>query len=134
MRLLMNLPRQTPQRPRKAQGAIRRSTRPTRLLRECSLIRRAQQLSEEGVADSDAADRLSAILQDPRGLDFTVGFVDRVVGTDDVHAAADALVDVARLTPDTMSALDRAQVKAGAALAPVLPQVVVPAARARHRP
>ncbi|MEV0983030.1 bifunctional proline dehydrogenase/L-glutamate gamma-semialdehyde dehydrogenase [Brevibacterium sp. NPDC049920] len=84
-------------------------------------------------AKDAAADRLAAVLSDPNGLDFTVGFVDRVVGTDDVHAAADALVDVARLTPDTMSALDRAQVKAGAALAPVLPQVVVPAARARLR-
>ena len=84
-------------------------------------------------ARTPAADRLSAVLSDPNGLDFTVGFVDRVVGTDDVRAAADALVDIAQLTPETMSALDRAQIRAGAALAPLAPQLVAPAARARLR-
>ncbi|GAA4284554.1 proline dehydrogenase family protein [Brevibacterium daeguense] len=80
-----------------------------------------------------SAARLAAVLSDPNGLDFTVGFVDRVVGTDDIHAAAEALTDIAELTPETMSALDRAQIRAGAALAPVLPRIVVPAARARLR-
>ena len=37
------------------------------------------------------------------------------------------------MAPATISALDRAQIKAGSALAPVAPQVVVPAARARLR-
>ncbi|MDN6666687.1 MAG: aldehyde dehydrogenase, partial [Brevibacterium sp.] len=84
-------------------------------------------------AKNPAAERLSAVLSDPNGLDFTVGFVDRVVRTDDVHAAADALTEVAKLAPETMSALDRAQIKTGAALAPVLPHIVVPAARTRLR-
>lgn len=84
-------------------------------------------------AKNPAAERLSAVLSDPNGLDFTVGFVDRVVRTDDVHAAADALNEVGKLAPATMSALDRAQIKAGAALAKVMPQVVVPAARTRLR-
>ncbi|QQB15617.1 MULTISPECIES: bifunctional proline dehydrogenase/L-glutamate gamma-semialdehyde dehydrogenase [Brevibacterium] len=84
-------------------------------------------------AKNPAAERLSAVLSDPNGLDFTVGFVDRVVRTDDVHAAADALAEVGRLAPETMSKLDRAQIKAGAALAKVMPQVVVPAARTRLR-
>ncbi|MCI4012864.1 bifunctional proline dehydrogenase/L-glutamate gamma-semialdehyde dehydrogenase [Brevibacterium sp. ZH18] len=84
-------------------------------------------------AKNPAAERLSAVLSDPNGLDFTVGFVDRVVRTDDVHAAADALAEVGKLAPETMSALDRAQIKTGAALARALPQVVVPAARTRLR-
>ena len=84
-------------------------------------------------AKNPAAERLSAVLSDENGLDFTVGFVDRVVRTDDVHAAADALTEVGKLAPETMSYLDRAQIKAGAALAKIAPQVVVPAARTRLR-
>ncbi|WP_208091481.1 bifunctional proline dehydrogenase/L-glutamate gamma-semialdehyde dehydrogenase [Brevibacterium pigmentatum] len=84
-------------------------------------------------AKNPAAERLSAVLSDDNGLDFTVGFVDRVVRTDDVHAAADALAEVGKLTPETMSYLDRAQIKAGAALGKIAPQVVVPAARTRLR-
>jgi RHH-type proline utilization regulon transcriptional repressor/proline dehydrogenase/delta 1-pyrroline-5-carboxylate dehydrogenase len=84
-------------------------------------------------AKNPAAERLSAVLSDPNGLDFTVGFVDRVVRTDDVHAAADALAEVGKLAPETMSKLDRAQIKAGAALGRIAPQVVVPAARTRLR-
>ena len=38
-----------------------------------------------------AADRLATVLQDPHGLEFTVGFVDRVVRTEDVRAAGRAL-------------------------------------------
>ncbi|GAA1999367.1 bifunctional proline dehydrogenase/L-glutamate gamma-semialdehyde dehydrogenase [Brevibacterium samyangense] len=85
------------------------------------------------VAKNPSAERLSAVLSDPNGLDFTVGFVDRVIRTDDPVAAAGALRDIAQLAPETLSRLDRAQITAGAALAPFLPQVVVPAARARLR-
>ena len=53
-------------------------------------------------AKHPAAERLSAVLSDENGLDFTVGFVDRVVRTDDVHAAADALTEVGKLAPETM--------------------------------
>ncbi|KLU10307.1 proline dehydrogenase family protein [Kocuria sp. SM24M-10] len=80
-----------------------------------------------------AADRLATVLQDPHGLEFTVGFVDRVVRTEDVRAAARALRAVAEIVPRTMPAADRAQIRAGAAMASTAPQVVVPAARARLR-
>ena len=80
-----------------------------------------------------SADRLAAILGDEGGVDFTVGFVDRVIRTEDPHAASAALVDIAEAAPGSLPALDRAQIRAGAALAPVIPQVVVPAARARMR-
>jgi RHH-type proline utilization regulon transcriptional repressor/proline dehydrogenase/delta 1-pyrroline-5-carboxylate dehydrogenase len=80
-----------------------------------------------------AAKRLAAVLSDPNGLDFTVGFVDRVVRTEDRDAAATALADLGEITPKTLSWLDRAQIRAGAALATTLPQVVIPVAKNRIR-
>lgn len=80
-----------------------------------------------------SAERLSAVLSDPNGLDFTVGFVDRVVRTEDQRAAGRALSELGAIMPDTLSALDKAQIRMGSALAPVIPQVVVPAARQRIR-
>ena len=80
-----------------------------------------------------SAQRLSAVLKDPNGLDFTVGFVDRVIGTEDTRAAAEALTELGEHVPASLSPLDRAQIKAGAVAAPRLPGVVIPAARARMR-
>lgn len=80
-----------------------------------------------------AAKRLAAVLSDPHGLDFTVGFVDRVVRTEDRKAAATALAELGSITPETLSFLDRAQIKMGAALATTLPNIVIPAAKSRIR-
>ncbi|WFN93990.1 bifunctional proline dehydrogenase/L-glutamate gamma-semialdehyde dehydrogenase [Gordonia sihwensis] len=80
-----------------------------------------------------SARRLASVLSDPRGLDFTVGFVDRVIGTEDQKAAAQALAELAASTPATLGAWDRLQIKAGGVLAERLPGVVIPAARARMR-
>ncbi|MDX5028748.1 hypothetical protein, partial [Streptococcus suis] len=55
--------------------------------------------TNKSAAKNPAAERLSAVLSDPNGLDFTVGFVDRVVRTDDANAAADALAEVGKLAP-----------------------------------
>jgi RHH-type proline utilization regulon transcriptional repressor/proline dehydrogenase/delta 1-pyrroline-5-carboxylate dehydrogenase len=85
------------------------------------------------VKANPSAERLSAVLSDPNGLDFTVGFVDRVVRTEDQRAAGRALAELGTIMPDTLSALDKAQIRMGSALAPVIPQVVVPAARHRIR-
>ena len=73
------------------------------------------------------------MLSDPNGLPFTSGFVDRVIRIEDTKAAARALTEVARLTPENMSLADRAQIQAGAALATAMPDLVIPAARARLR-
>lgn len=73
------------------------------------------------------------MLSDPNGLPFTSGFVDRVIRIEDTKAAARALTEVARLTPESMSLADRAQIQAGAALATAMPDLVIPAARARLR-
>ncbi|MEY8565672.1 bifunctional proline dehydrogenase/L-glutamate gamma-semialdehyde dehydrogenase [Corynebacteriaceae bacterium 7-707] len=85
------------------------------------------------VKANPSAERLSAVLSDPNGLDFTVGFVDRVVRTEDQRAAGRALAELGSIMPDTLSALDKAQIRMGSALAPVIPQIVVPAARQRIR-
>ncbi|WP_080796094.1 bifunctional proline dehydrogenase/L-glutamate gamma-semialdehyde dehydrogenase [Corynebacterium pacaense] len=91
-------------------------------------------VSSEGRATPHAsAARLSAVLSDPNGLDFTVGFVDRVVRTEDERAAARALTELGGITPRTLPALDRAQIRVGAAVARYLPSVVIPAARTRIR-
>ncbi|MGJ9405993.1 bifunctional proline dehydrogenase/L-glutamate gamma-semialdehyde dehydrogenase [Nesterenkonia aurantiaca] len=94
--------------------------------------RRSRPSKNHAAADK-SAQRLSAVLSHPNGLDFTVGFVDRVIRTEDTKAAASALSELGGLAPDTLSALDRAQILAGSALAKTLPDVVVPAARARMR-
>ncbi|GAA3054746.1 MULTISPECIES: bifunctional proline dehydrogenase/L-glutamate gamma-semialdehyde dehydrogenase [Actinomycetes] len=86
-----------------------------------------------GTKPHASAERLSAVLSHPRGLDFTVGFVDRVIRTEDTKAAAQALSELGGIAPDTLNALDRAQITAGSALGRMLPNVVVPAARARMR-
>ncbi|WP_290655170.1 bifunctional proline dehydrogenase/L-glutamate gamma-semialdehyde dehydrogenase, partial [Kocuria sp.] len=94
---------------------------------------RAQENQRKNTQKNPAEDRLAAVLQDPNGLEFTVGFVDRVVRTEDTKAAAKALQDIAKLTPQSMPAADRAQIQAGTVLSGVLPSVVVPAARTRLR-
>ncbi|WOC11186.1 bifunctional proline dehydrogenase/L-glutamate gamma-semialdehyde dehydrogenase [Gordonia sp. MP11Mi] len=80
-----------------------------------------------------SARRLAAVLSDPKGLDFTVGFVDRVIGTEDTTAAGTALAEIVADAPDSLGALDRLQLGAGAALSRRIPKVVIPVARARMR-
>ncbi|MFE5338923.1 proline dehydrogenase family protein [Isoptericola sp. NPDC056578] len=81
------------------------------------------------------AERLGSLVSDPAGLELAVGFVDDVARPQDVGVAATAL---ARLGRDAGSAtflgpVDRTLFKVGAVVAPVLPSVVVPAARVRLR-
>ena len=46
-------------------------------------------LEESGrIAPDKSAERLAGVLRDPRGLDFTLGFVDRVVRPEDLRVAA----------------------------------------------
>ena len=96
-------------------------------------VRSWLEYSKQESVPNAAAERLAAVLQDPNGLEFTVGFVDRVVRTEDINAAAHALNELGSIAPSTMSFLDRAQIQAGSLLGRALPQVVVPAARARIR-
>nr|WP_230672062.1 bifunctional proline dehydrogenase/L-glutamate gamma-semialdehyde dehydrogenase [Rathayibacter sp. Leaf248] len=76
-----------------------------------------------------AAQRLAGVLQDPDGLDFTVGFVDGVARPEDVSVAAENLSALTSRTPAFLPSWLRAAVATGGAVGPVLPWVVVPAAR-----
>ena len=76
-----------------------------------------------------AAARLAAMLNDSRGLAFTVGFVDGVIRPEDVREAARTFAQLARDVPGFLPWHLRAAVKVGARVAKPLPWVVIPAAR-----
>lgn len=80
--------------------------------------------------------RLAALVADPAGLELAVRFVDRVARPEDLHVAARELAGLVELTSAAggfLGPVDRALLAVGARVAPVLPQVVVPAARIRLR-
>ncbi|MDH2443612.1 bifunctional proline dehydrogenase/L-glutamate gamma-semialdehyde dehydrogenase [Amnibacterium sp. CER49] len=76
-----------------------------------------------------SAARLAGVLRDPKGLAFTVGFVDGVVRPEDLRAAAKRLAAIAPDVPRFLPLPLRLAVRLGGLTAPVLPQVVVPVAR-----
>ncbi|MDQ1084993.1 MULTISPECIES: bifunctional proline dehydrogenase/L-glutamate gamma-semialdehyde dehydrogenase [Microbacterium] len=76
-----------------------------------------------------SAQRLAGVLRDPHGLDFTVGFVDGVVRPEDLRVAARNLAALTPLIPGFLPLHLKAAIRLGAFAAPILPQVVVPAAR-----
>lgn len=78
--------------------------------------------------DASAA-RLAGVLKDPKGLDFTVGFVDGVIRPEDLKVAASNLKKLAPMVPSFLPWYMRKAVALGGTMAPVLPSVVVPIAR-----
>ncbi|HEV7622562.1 MAG TPA: proline dehydrogenase family protein [Amnibacterium sp.] len=82
--------------------------------------------------DASAA-RLAGVLRDPKGLGFTVGFVDGVVRPEDLRAAAKRLAAIAPDVPAFLPLPLKLAVRLGGLLAPVLPGIVVPVARAALR-
>jgi RHH-type proline utilization regulon transcriptional repressor/proline dehydrogenase/delta 1-pyrroline-5-carboxylate dehydrogenase len=76
-----------------------------------------------------AAERLAGVLRDPNGLEFTVGFVDGVMRPEDPLVAGNALAALAGRTPRFLPWYEQAAVRTGGLVGPVLPWVVVPAAR-----
>ncbi|TLM83159.1 proline dehydrogenase family protein [Pseudarthrobacter sp. NamE5] len=87
-------------------------------------------LTEASRVPVDAsAQQLAGVLKDPNGLEFTVGFVDGVVRPEDLHVAARNLAALAPKVPAFLPWYMRRAVQVGGAMAPVLPQVVIPVAR-----
>ncbi|MEO5780490.1 MULTISPECIES: bifunctional proline dehydrogenase/L-glutamate gamma-semialdehyde dehydrogenase [Arthrobacter] len=87
-------------------------------------------LTEAAKVPVDAsASQLAGVLKDPNGLDFTVGFVDGVVRPEDLQVAARNLAALAPKVPEFLPWYMRSAVRLGGAMAPVLPQVVIPIAR-----
>ncbi len=76
-----------------------------------------------------AAERLARLLKDPRGLEFTIGFVDRVVRPDDARVAARNLRTLARHTPQFLPVSQRLLLKLGSVAAVIFPGTVVWLAR-----
>ncbi|KQX76025.1 bifunctional proline dehydrogenase/L-glutamate gamma-semialdehyde dehydrogenase [Aeromicrobium sp. Root472D3] len=76
-----------------------------------------------------AAARLATLLKDPQGLQFTIGFVDRVVRPDDHRVAARNLRHLARELPGFLPATQKILLKLGAFVSLLLPGLVVGVAR-----
>ncbi|MGQ1796216.1 bifunctional proline dehydrogenase/L-glutamate gamma-semialdehyde dehydrogenase [Kocuria oceani] len=87
-------------------------------------------LTEAEQFPKDASgEQLAGVLKDPSGLDFTVGFVDGVIRPEDIRVAARNLTRLAPRVPGFLPWYLRTAVRTGGVLAPVAPQVVIPAAR-----
>ncbi|MDJ1114784.1 bifunctional proline dehydrogenase/L-glutamate gamma-semialdehyde dehydrogenase [Microbacterium dauci] len=97
-----------------------------------ALVRTWLEQSRDEPVDA-AAERLAGVLRDPRGLDFTVGFVDGVVRPEDTRVAARNLAALAPLVPAFLPWHLKAAIRLGTTFAPVLPGIVVPAARVALR-
>lgn len=76
-----------------------------------------------------SAKRLAEVLKDPRGLEFTVGFVDRVIRPEDLGVAAQALRELVDVTPGFLPWYQRAALRTGGTLSSAAPGVVIPIAR-----
>lgn len=102
-----------------------------RLVTEVETLVRQWLDEAAGQPVAPAARRLADVLRDPAGLDFTVGFVDRVIRPDDNRVAAANLRELARKTPRFLPRHLRLLIRLGAALSMVAPGIVIPiAARA----
>jgi len=87
-------------------------------------------LAESADAAPDAsAERLAGVLKDPRGLEFTIGFVDKVVRPEDLRVAAKNLERLGSIIPGFLPWYLRAAVTLGATFATTFPGIVVPIAR-----
>src|SRR5579875_3519221 len=96
--------------------------------RSTELVRRWLAAAAEEKPDASAA-RLAGVLRDPKGLAFTVGFVDGVVRPEDLRAAAKRLAAIAPDVPGFLPLPLKLAVRLGGLTAPIVPWLVVPAAR-----
>ncbi|WP_395639086.1 proline dehydrogenase family protein [Pseudolysinimonas sp.] len=79
------------------------------------------------------SDELGRLLRDPRGLEFTLGFVDRVLRPEDPRVAAREFERLSRRVPHLLPWYLRSAVVAGGGFGVVAPRPIVPAARAVFR-
>ncbi len=109
-----------------------------------SLVRSSVALAEQWIAATTAGQtpkerrttgRLAALVSDQDGLELALRFVDRVARPEDVHVAAHELAGLRRWSSSAtfLGPVDRTLLDLGTRLAPVLPLLVVPAARFRLR-
>ncbi len=91
-------------------------------------VRRWLTESADVPVDASAA-RLAGLLKDPRGLDFTLGFVDRVVRPEDLRVAGRNLDRLSRTIPAFLPWYLRFAILLGGGFAPLIPWPIVPIAR-----
>jgi len=98
-----------------------------------ALVRRwldaVERARQTGVKPEANAARLAGLLRDPVGLDFAIGFVDRVARPDDLGVAARNLEELARSIPSFLPWPLRALIAIGGPLARLAPWPIVPIAR-----
>lgn len=92
-------------------------------------VRRWLAESASVVPDRSAA-RLAGLLRDAKGLEFTLGFVDRVVRPEDLRVAGHNLERLSHAVPTFLPWHMRAAITVGGGLAPLVPWPIVPLARA----
>ena len=79
---------------------------------------------------SPAEKRLAKILKDPKGLDWTLKFVDRVIRPSDRKVAAAELAKLSKDLPKSLGPIDRAAISLGGSLATSFSFIVIPIAKA----
>ena len=78
---------------------------------------------------SPAEKRLAKILKDPKGLDWTLKFVDRVIRPSDRKVAAVELSKLSKDLPKSLGTLDRIAISLGGLLATSFSFIVIPIAK-----
>ncbi len=87
-------------------------------------------LAESSDVKADpSAERLAGVLKDPKGLDFTLGFVDKVVRPEDLRVAGRNLERLSHSIPDFLPWYLRFAILLGGGFAPLVPWPIVPMAR-----
>jgi RHH-type proline utilization regulon transcriptional repressor/proline dehydrogenase/delta 1-pyrroline-5-carboxylate dehydrogenase len=93
-----------------------------------ALVRRWLASSAE-VPPDRAATQLAGVLKDPKGLPFTVGFIDGVIRPEDPRVAARNFATLARDVPSFLPWHLRTAVRLGGAAGLVAPRLVIPLVR-----
>ena len=81
------------------------------------------------IAPDTSAQRLAGVLRDPLGLEFTLGFVDKVVRPEDLRVAGRNLETLSRAIPKFLPWYLRAAILLGGGFAPLIPWPIVPISR-----
>lgn len=90
---------------------------------------------EQTRKESSSTEQLAALVHDPQGIDFTMGFVDRVARPEDNAVAAKEFASLGspfgrkEPLPDFLGPLNTALVSLGALAGQILPDIVMPIAR-----
>ncbi|MCU1513484.1 MAG: aldehyde dehydrogenase family protein [Microbacteriaceae bacterium] len=103
--------------------------RPAPLTQETVATVRRWLAESADVAPDRSAERLAGLLKDPRGLAFTIGFVDGVVRPEDLRVAGRNLERLSRSVPRFLPRYLRVLIQLAGGFAPIFPWPIVPLAR-----